>query len=119
MTISIRLPWPDKALSPNAPGQHWAKKGRAAKAAYGMAWAVTLEALKGEKVAWPAVKLHWVFHPKTANRVDDDNAEASCKHYRDGIAKALGIDDKHFTATREIADPIKGGAVIVHIEEMK
>lgn len=25
---------------------------------------------------------------------DDDNADASCKAYRDGIASALGVDDR-------------------------
>lgn len=115
--ITVTLPWPNKALSPNAPGQHWAKKRRATKAAFGIAWALTLEALKGEKVDWSAVRLHWQFHPKTANRVDDDNAEASCKAYRDGIAKALGIDDANFTATRSIGAPIKGGSVLVTISE--
>lgn len=117
--ISVALPWPDKALSPNAPGQHWTKKYRATKAAQRTAWALTLEALGGQKVDWSAVALHWHFQPKTANRIDDDNAEASCKPFRDGIAKALGIDDANFTATRSIGEPIKGGAVLVTISEAK
>ncbi len=117
--IEVRLPWPDSALSPNSSGMHWAKKARAKKAAFGVAWALTLEALKGQKVDWQAVKLHWRFHPKTANLPDDDNAEASCKLYRDGIAKALGIDDANFTATRSIGEPVKGGAVLVTISEAK
>lgn len=115
--IQITLPWFDKALKRNGTQAHWAKKARAVKAAREMAWALTLEALQGRKVDWKAVKLHWVFHPKTANVPDGDNMEAQAKHYRDGIADALGLDDKHFTATREIAQPIKGGAVIVHIQE--
>ena len=119
MTISVHLPWFDKALKRNGTQAHWAKKARAVKAARQTAWALTLEALKGRKVDWQAVKLHWVFHPKTAHTVDDDNCEASAKHYRDGIADALGIDDARFTATREVGAPIKGGAVIVQIEEMK
>lgn len=114
--IQINLPWPSRLLHPNA-RPHWAPKARATKAARNTAWAITLEALQGRKVDWKAAKLHWVFHPKTAHDVDDDGAEGSCKSYRDGIADALGLDDKHFTATREIAAPIKGGAVIVHISE--
>ena len=114
--IEVTLPWPDRALSPNAPGQHWAKKARAVKAAQNTAWALTLEALQGRKVPWASVNIHWHFHPKTANRVDDDNAEASCKPYRDGIAKALGIDDANFTATRSIGAPVKGGAVRITME---
>jgi crossover junction endodeoxyribonuclease RusA len=114
--LAIELPWPDKALSPNSPGQHWAKKARAVKVAQHTAWALTLQALKGGKVEWPRVNLHWHFHPKTANLPDDDNAEASCKPYRDGIAKALGIDDANFSATRSMGAPVKGGAVRVTLE---
>lgn len=117
MTISVTLPWFDKALKRNGTQAHWAKKARAIKAARQTAWALTLEALKGRKVDWQAVKLHWVFHPKTANLPDSDNMEAQAKHYRDGIGDALGIDDANFQATREIGPPIKGGAVIVQIEE--
>lgn len=116
MTISVKLPWPNRLLHPNA-RPHWAAKARATKAARSTAWAITLEALKGVKLDWRAAKLHWVFHPKTAHAVDDDGAESSCKSYRDGIADALGIDDANFKATREIGPPIKGGAVIVQIEE--
>lgn len=33
------------------------------------------------------------FYWPTARKRDDDNAPASCKAYRDGIASALGVDD--------------------------
>lgn len=113
--VELTLPWPDRALSPNGRPNRFAK-ARAIKAAKHIAWAVTLEALRGAKVNWSAVRIHWTFHPKTANSVDDDNAEASCKSFRDGIAKALGIDDAKFRATRSMGEPIKGGLVRVSIE---
>lgn len=34
------------------------------------------------------------FFFRTAAFRDDDNADASCKAYRDGIAQALGVDDR-------------------------
>lgn len=116
--IALSLPWPAKILWPNGRG-HWAAKAAATKIARTAAWALTLEAIGRHKPTWQRVKLSWTFHPKTANRVDDDNAAASAKAYRDGIAQALGIDDQNFTATYEIGSPIKGGLVRVTLEEAK
>jgi len=112
--ITIELPWPDKALSPNG-RPHKMAKARMVKAARKTAWAVTLGALKGKKWADPSAHLRWSFHPKTANAVDKDNCIASVKSYQDGIADALGIDDKTFSAEYQILEPIKGGAVRVAI----
>ena len=36
------------------------------------------------------------FHFRTSAHRDDDNADACCKSYRDGMAAALGINDRHF-----------------------
>lgn len=112
--IRISLPWPDKALSPNRRVNIFVR-ARAVRGARMTAKMLTLQAIKWRRPDWQAVALHWEFHPKTANAVDDDNAEASCKAYRDGIADALDIDDSKFTATREIGEPIKGGAVHVTV----
>ncbi len=112
--ITVTLPWPDKTLSPNGRPAHWAVKARAVKAArHEAAWAV--RRTFRTKPNWTAVQLHWEFHPKTANKPDSDNAESSCKAYRDGIADALGIDDSKFTTTVTIGEPTKGGAVIVTV----
>lgn len=112
--IIIALPWPDKSLSPNGRAHHMVK-ARSVKAARKLAWAVTLEALEGKK--WPegAAHLNWSFHPKTKNSVDDDNAISSNKAHRDGIADAMGIDDKNFRNTYRICEPVKGGKVVVTI----
>jgi crossover junction endodeoxyribonuclease RusA len=112
----VTLPWPDKVLSPNGRG-NWGKKARLTKAARYAAWALTLEAIGGRRPGWDRVAVHWEFHPKTANVVDGDNAEASCKAFRDGIADALGIDDSKFQTTRSMSDPVKGGAVIVTVKQ--
>ena len=115
--VTLTLPWPARALSPNGRAHIFAKH-RAVKSARETAWALTMEAV-GAKPGWSAVALHWEFHPKTRNLPDGDNAEASCKAYRDGIADALGIDDAHFTATREIGEPVKGGCVNVTISQIE
>jgi crossover junction endodeoxyribonuclease RusA len=116
LVIKLTLPWPHKDLSPNGRAHHFAK-ARAAKAARLLAWGLTLEAMKGRQPTSEAIALHWDFHPKTANLPDGDNAEASVKAYRDGIADALGINDAKFTATRTIGQPVKGGAVNVTVRE--
>lgn len=49
-------------------------------------------------------------HPKTRNAVDPDNCVASLKAYADGIAQAMGVDDKVFDApTVTFGEPVKGG----------
>jgi hypothetical protein len=113
-TVKLALPWPMRSLSPNARA-HWADKASAAKRSRHVAWALTLAALKGSKPDWKAVAIHWEFHPKTANRPDDDNAISSCKAYRDGISDALGINDAKFTTTHSMGEPVKGGAVLVTV----
>jgi crossover junction endodeoxyribonuclease RusA len=117
MTLRITLAWPDKALWPNGGYAHRFAKAKAVKAARTAAWALTLEALKGAKPDWSGAKLSWFHHPKTAHLPDKDNCIASAKASQDGIAQALGIDDRHFQSTHTIAEPIKGGLVRVEITE--
>lgn len=110
----LSLPWPNRNLSPNA-RCHWGVKANAVKDARNTARVLTLQALKMRRPHWEAVAIHWEFHPKTANKPDDDNIIASCKAYRDGIADALGIDDAKFTTTHSMGQPVKGGAVNVTV----
>lgn len=110
------LPWPDKALSPNA-RVHWGERGRAARAAREHGHLAAVEA--GWHVAEiPAGRLHlWVtFHPPTRRRPDDDNMLARFKAWRDGLADALGIDDARFVSHPFVSDEVrKGGQVVVRI----
>ena len=113
--IVITLPWPDPALWPNSYRPHWSVKAKATKAARRMAWALTMEALKGRQ--WPskAAQLDWVFHPKTKRTPDRTNCIISTKASEDGIADALGANDRDFQANYRIAEPVKGGKVVVTI----
>lgn len=89
--LTITLPIPHKCLSPNA-RPHWATKAKQTKIHRQRAKIATLEVLAGNKP--PAVTGYRLafFFPTNRNR-DDDNAMASCKAYRDGIAEALRVDD--------------------------
>lgn len=114
--ISLELPWPNKALSPNA-RPHWAAKAKATKTCKELAWGLTRLATSG-RFRGPSASLEWVFHPKTANEVDLDNCIASCKAYQDGISMGIQVDDKKFQCTYRIGEPIKGGLVRVSISPL-
>ena len=110
----IVLPWPPAALSPNA-RVHWRKRQKAAKAARLLAWA---SAINARWVAPSSERVHlWVdFFPPTRRMPDDDNMLARCKAYRDGIADAIGIDDRVFVSHPYVhGEPRKGGEVRIRI----
>lgn len=110
------LPWPSKDLSPNA-RVHWSRKAKAAKQARSDAKGLT-QFFGWNKLALPDGPLHlWItFHPPTRRLPDDDNMLTRFKPSRDGIADALGIDDKRFVSHPYVSDkPRKGGEVRVRI----
>lgn len=113
--IRLELPWPDPALWPNTSRPHWAVKAKATKSARTYAKVLTLESLKGSQ--WPskAAQLTWEFHPKTKLTPDRTNCIISTKAWEDGIADALRANDRNFVATYLMAEPVKGGKVVVTI----
>lgn len=109
---SFTLPWPAKILWPNGRG-HWSAKSRATK--NHRTWAFV--ATKACDIRGPFSRWSVIFHPKTRHQIDDDNARASLKAYQDGIAQALGVDDRTFPApTILFGEPIKGGLLSITIE---
>lgn len=116
MELELVLPWPSKDLSPNA-RIHWARRATAAKAARHEAYLLAVAA------GWPSLKfaegrIHlWIdFFPPTRRMPDDDNMLARCKGYRDGIADALGVDDRVFVSHPFVRnEPRKGGEVHIRI----
>jgi len=107
MKIEVTLPWPPKQLSPNA-RVHWSVKSKAAKAYRRECHMLTLEA--GLRGVESQGRLHlWLdFYPPDRRHRDDDNMIASFKSGRDGIADALGIDDKRFICHPWVKDEIGG-----------
>ena len=106
------LPWPPKDLSPNS-RVHWARKARAAKA-YKKACHVIAKA-SGVKIDWDGEVYFWInFYPPDKRERDDDNLIAAFKAGRDGMAEALGIDDKRLKTKPWLStDVVKGGSVVV------
>ncbi len=112
----VNLPWPPKILSPNARA-HWAVKNRAVKLYRdNCAW---LTKAAGVRVDWDGFVHVWItFCPPDRRHRDDDNCIGAFKHGRDGMAQALGIDDKRFRIHPFLSDEVvKGGAVKVRLSK--
>lgn len=113
--LTLTLPWPDKALSPNA-RVHWAARQKAVKLARtSAAWLAAEAGWRGAELP-EGRRLHlWIaFHPPTRRMPDDDNMLARFKPWRDGLADCLGIDDARFVSHPLVSDEVrKGGRVVV------
>jgi len=97
--LVLALPLPHRGISPNARRgeSRWAaiRKSRMVKGHRLLAKVVTGNALIDHGIEAPDFAGYRVaFLWKTAAYRDDDNADASCKAYRDGIADALRMDDR-------------------------
>lgn len=90
--MTLSLPLPSAKLSPNG-RCHWRAKSQLTKLHRERARLFTLSHLHGGYNPGPFTRYTLTFYFPDARRRDDDNAIASCKAYRDGIADALGIDD--------------------------
>lgn len=110
--IEIKLPWPARALHSNA-RCHWSEKARAASKARKEAWALALEA---KLPCWPQASIlieYWPAH----RRFDVHNVASSLKASIDGIADAMGVDDRAFKVDypRVFAGTTKSGEVVFRI----
>lgn len=112
----IVLPWPDKRLSPNA-RLHWkARVGPRQDARRRAGWcAVTSQGFNALKEAVRAndgpIPVRITFYPPDGRHRDDDNMIASFKAARDGVAEALGVDDRRFKPHYFFEEPAKPGRV--------
>lgn len=114
MTV-LRLPWPPKALSSNA-RVHWAKRAKWASDYRFMCGWLTKEA--GVPML-DSVVLQFRYFPPDRRHRDAQNMPVSLKAAIDGIADALGRDDRDFQCVfpSEFGEPTKGGAILVEIGE--
>lgn len=55
------------------------------------------------------------FYPPDARHRDDDNMIASFKAARDGIADAIGVDDRRFRPVYQFMGPEKPGRIEVYL----
>lgn len=109
----VNLPWPPKELSPNA-RMHWSKKSKAAKMYRATCSLLVRQALIVKPDVPGRLHLWLTFLPPDRRHRDDDNMIAAFKSGRDGIADALGIDDKRFICHPFVSDQT-GGVVRVSV----
>jgi len=109
----IVLPYPHKSLWPNGRA-HWAEKAREAKKLRTAAgWAAKAAKIR---IGDSPIPVHIVVHPKaTGPAPDRDNCVAAAKSALDGIAEALGINDRHFAAPTVSIAPERTGKFIITI----
>lgn len=108
----IVLPFPPSELSA-APNGRWQKKGRLTK--QHRQWAET--ATKAAKLSAPAsgdIRVDVRFVPPN-NRSDRANFPVRMKPYFDGIADALGVNDRRFVPFFTYAPAEKPGRVEITI----
>lgn len=108
MTV-MEMPWPPRQLSPNA-RVHWAVKSTAAKRYRAACHLITTMARP--EVPAGRIVLALEFVPPDRRARDDDNLIASFKAGRDGIAQALGVDDKTFVTEFRMSDDITPGGCV-------
>ncbi|MFK3845123.1 hypothetical protein [Stenotrophomonas sp. NPDC078853] len=115
--LELVLPWPSKDLSPNA-RVHYRVKAEATRLARQTALLLALNA-GWRNVQLPEGRLHlWIdcYQAPGKKLPDDDNMIGRCKAYRDGIAQALGIDDKRFKSHPDVKEERRpGGQVVMRI----
>ena len=107
----IILPWPNKALWPNGRAHYMVKAREAKKLRAAAGWAAKAAKIR---LGNSPIPVHIVVHPKAKGPAPDkDNCAAAAKSALDGIADALGINDRHFAApTVEISDKRTGQFII-------
>lgn len=109
----ILLPWPPRVLSPNARA-HWSAKAKAARKCRADA-GILAQAMGCRNLDVSRLTVEITFCPPDRRRRDTDNMLASIKAHIDGIADATGVDDSDWNIGIARGEPVKGGAVLVHV----
>lgn len=117
--MKIVLPYPDKQLNPNA-RLHFhdlrkIKKAVRADTAWDVMGQIPVRARQKLAQREEPMGLHITFIPPDKHARDLDNAIAAFKAQQDGIADALGVNDKLFRPEYVLADPEAPGRVEVTV----
>ena len=116
--MRITLPWPNRNLFPNAVRRlHWSALAEHRKTARIVGRYLAIEAGARHRTFPERPEVLVTFNPPDRRKRDDDGCIGALKHYRDGIADAIGIDDANWRVSYAMGDPTPKGAVIVEIAE--
>ena len=117
--MEIMLPWPPAGLSPNK-RSHWAVKSKLAKSYRESCRSSVISTLFPVAPEFTEGKIHLFidFFPPDKRHRDDDNCYAAFKSGRDGLADALGVNDRRFISHPCLRDTVvPGGSVRVRITQ--
>lgn len=93
----IKLPFPDAALNPNRKnGKHWGATNALKELTKNTAYYLTKERWSGKLMFTEPMPLKITFVQSDKRKRDLDNLLSASKASLDGIALALGIDDRLF-----------------------
>lgn len=112
--VRIEFKWPDKRNTPHAKG-HWRTRAKGTKVDRYAAFVVA-KAAKVRRDPFARIKVSYA--PPNDIRRDPHNMPSRCKAIIDGIASAMGCDDRNFWIeyAPDFLPKEKGGKVIVEIE---
>ena len=115
--LRIVTGWPSSNLSPNGRPNRW-QKAKSLRQAKNEGFIATLSAKPvGFQFGPGPLKVTIHAQPPVRRTIDDDNIVASAKAFRDGIAAALGVDDKVFQNQPVVwLEPKKPGRLVFAIE---
>jgi crossover junction endodeoxyribonuclease RusA len=124
--LPLEVDFPPRKLFPNKKA-HWGTKHKVAKKYRNDCFVLTKDAIRRGWIALPdseKIGLHLIFTPPHQRSVipDDDNIESAFKSGRDGIAEALGVNDRRFVTTKTVLsrDPAcKFGKVRVELTAVR
>jgi len=112
--MELTLPWPPPPLSP-PPRVHSSKPPQAAAPYRYACYMLAIQAGAKTGIPWDGDIHLWIdFYPPDRRQRDDDNMIAAFKSGRDGIAQALGVDDKRFRIHPYVKSEI-GGMIKVRL----
>lgn len=110
----VTLPWPPKALHPNA-RVHWSKLAKEKRQYRYACYALTKEVgIKRDSDERPLVSLE--FFPPDRRRRDLDGMLSAIKSGLDGVADAIGCDDSRWRLALAVAPEI-GGFIRVEVTQ--
>lgn len=123
--MKVVLPWPDRRLSPNA-RIHWRAKAPVTAKARKDAAYITYDAMpsgarevRQHFAGEGPISYRVTFYPPDKRHRDDDSMIAMLKAARDGIADALGVNDRRFKPEYYFEQPCKPGRVEVQLSPIK
>ena len=113
----IELPYPHKILWPNGRTRAHGWKAGVTRDHRQWAHAATL-AWRGRdhRPIDGDIRVLITVYPKNRGPIPDrDNAQAACKAYLDGIADALGVNDRNFVPAVQLGERTQGGKIVVSL----